>query len=551
VIVAAGTVIVVARLASDHHSVRSPVSGSRGGSVGLGGARLSVPPGAVTGRGHLVASTGNSPPSAGELRTGLVLAGGAKPVHFQVGGARVSGPLEITFRIGAVGLPGAVPAPGRATAVWLAYYDTAARRWQPVASRYDPATGTVTAQVRHLSWWAPWTWDWAGFALRLRQALSAFGSGRAAASSCPGIPKVTVTSAGGQDPPLIGCAASRSQGTFTVSITNNRGVSVVMSGVPPGATQDRASYRGFDEYIATREAVSHVLGGTDLPPSETLTYSLPLHGPPAMFTAEPTVPSYVLDLATAAGQALLDHAEFAKVSGAYATCVLDAVARDATASFADAPHLAVQCMPSLAEAVPALRGLKSPVLELLLKDAQFLLQDFDLAHDAWRGVRGAVSITGAFSPELIDWRNTTYTTTCVTGKPVSVTVRNGKGHYVISDQPYTYYFDLQVEGATRLGGTSSPTAVLLQCTPHPANFFSTVIHLVSPAGQQFGPELSAPNLLHAYQPYFDGHPFAYSNGTLQTGAQYYTSCHACGTVPYLLTWKWTGSQLKLLTATRQ
>ncbi len=393
-VVVAGAAVAVARLAGSHgRSVRVTVSAQRGGSVTLGGASLSVPAGVVSGSGYLVASTGGASPAAGGRGSGLALAEAAAPVHFQVTGAHPTGTLRVTFRVGAIRLPRSVPASARRNAVWLAYYDPAARRWQPVASRYDPATGTVTAQVRHLSWWAPWTWDWQGFSLRLRQALSAFGSGRAPAESCPGVLKVTAASAGGQDPPLIGCAASRSGGKLTVSVTNNRGISAVMSEVPPDATQDPAAYKGFYEYVASRDAVTRALGGADLPPSATLTYSLPLSGPPTAFTAVPTVPSYVLDLASAAGEALLGEAKFGKVSGAYATCVLNAVAHSEPASFSDAPQLALQCLPALEKTVPALSGLACPVLELVQQDARLLLQDFDLAHDDISGVSGKVTIT--------------------------------------------------------------------------------------------------------------------------------------------------------------
>lgn len=309
-----------------------------------------------------------------------------------VTGARVVGPVRITFRVRQFPLPSGLSAVSHASAVWLAFYDTSMHRWQPVASTYDPATRTVTAQVRHLSWWAPWTWDWQGFALRLRQSLSAIGSGRAPAASCAGVPKVTVTSAGGQDPPLIGCVAKRGPDMLTVSITNNRGVSMVMSGVPPDATQDPPSYQGFDEYIATRSATTHVLGAADLAPSETLTYALPLHGPPTAFTAGPTLRSYALDLASIVGEALVGVAEFGKVSGDYATCVLNAVAGSAPASFADIPRVAGKCLPALAKAVPALKGLSGPVIKLLQVDATVILQDYDLVHDTIRSVSGEVTI---------------------------------------------------------------------------------------------------------------------------------------------------------------
>jgi hypothetical protein len=382
-VVAAGVTVTVVRLEGNGHSVQAPVNGRLGGSVDMDSARLSVPPGSVSGSGHLVASTGGAPSASSGLASGLALANSLAPVHFQVTSARLTGPVEVTFRVGAA---------DAANAIWLAYYDPALRQWQPVPSRYDPRTGTVTAEVRHLSWWAPWTWDWQGFALRLRQTLSAFASGRAPAVSCPGVPKVTVTSAGGQDPPLLGCAAKRGATTLTVSITDNRGVSVVMSGVPPDATQDPPSYKGFDEYIATRFATRQILGGADLAPSQTLTYSVPLNGPTEVFTAAPTVKSYVLDLASVVGNSLVGAAQFGKLSGDYATCILNAVAGSAPASFADAPGVAVTCLPALEKAIPALKGLASTEAALLQADAILILQDYDLANDAIHGLTGGINI---------------------------------------------------------------------------------------------------------------------------------------------------------------
>ncbi len=132
-----------------------------------------------------------------------------------------------------------------------------------------------------------------------------------------------------------------------------------------------------------------------------------------------------------------------------------------------------------------------------------------------------------------------------------MTVRNGKGKYVVSTQPYKSYLELRVVGIAEgsLGGPGQQTAVLLLCLPYPTNFFVTEIQLFAPSGQLLAPALRAPSLIpNSYPPYFDGHPFTIGNGELVTGAGYYTSCHACGIVQYLLTWKWTGSQLKLQAA---
>jgi hypothetical protein len=395
-LVAAGaiTAVVVTRAGS---SVQAAVSAQEGGSVSLGDATLTVPAGAVRGNGQLVATTSGSP-SAGFGSGALV--GASAGVHFSVtGGARVTGKLIITFRVPSAGVPTSLPGSAVTSAVWLAFYDPASGRWQGVASSYDPTAGTVTARVAHLSWWMPWTWDWAGMALRARQALSAFGSGRASAVSCPGVPGVTVTSEGGQDPPMIGCAAKDDAGTLAITLTNNRGLSTVLSTIPPDARSGLSSYSGFYDYVASSAIATTVLGGPDLPPGGTRTYTLPPSGGPVTFTAAPTVSSYVLDLAAVAADTLIGKVQYGKINGDYARCALDAVART-TPSLADAPSLAVSCLHVLADLIPGYDDLVKAigtkalaVLQLAVVDIKLLLQTGDLAYDDLRVVQASVDIT--------------------------------------------------------------------------------------------------------------------------------------------------------------
>jgi hypothetical protein len=392
VIAVAGVAVAVAIHTSRSASAQASVDAQHGGSVELGGARLSVSPGAVSGQGHLTASASGAPSVSGSVAAGMAQVAGSVPVRFQMTGAGIAGPLVITFRVGTVAMPSGASAAGSTAAVWLAFYDPVAQLWRPVSSHYDAAAGIVTAQISHLSWWAPFTWDWQGVALRLRQSLSGLGGGRAAAVNCPGVPQVTVTSAGGQDPPLVGCAATAGHDSLTISITNNRGVSMVMSGVPPDATQDRPSYQGFGEYLMTQGITTQVVGGADLPPSETLTYSLPLRGPTAVFTASPTLGSYALDLANMISGAVLTETKFSGLSGSYITCTLNAIARREPATLVDAESLAESCLPTLAKAIPALEGLTGATVNLIIADVRLVLQDFDLANDAIRGVSGRVSI---------------------------------------------------------------------------------------------------------------------------------------------------------------
>jgi hypothetical protein len=132
------------------------VSAAQGGSMTLGRATLSVPPGAVNRQGFLHASTAGAPPrTAQQAGTGSspLLSAVSAPVHFTLTAARLTGPVRITFRIRPGVLPKSLSAAQRASAVWLSFYDPTGRRWQPVPTQYNPAAGTATAQVRHLSWW--------------------------------------------------------------------------------------------------------------------------------------------------------------------------------------------------------------------------------------------------------------------------------------------------------------------------------------------------------------------------------------------------------------
>ena len=376
------------------------VSASQGGSITLAGAKLSVPPGAVSGNGQLHASMAGAPPrtppQAGTGGSELLSAVSA-PVHFTVTGARLTRPVRITFRIRPGVLPTSLPAAVRADAVWLSFYDSAMGRWQAVPTQYDPAAGTATAQVRHLNWWMPWTWDWAGTALRTRQALSVLGSGRASPASCPGVPHVTSTNAGGQDPPLIGCAATAGHNTLAVSLTNNRGLTMVMAHVPADATPGPASYTGVAAFLtdhAFRAAFARRLGGAILPATETIPYSVPLHGPPEAFTASITVRSYLLDLALLAGEE-----GFGGITHQYLNCVLNTVLRSQVPSLTDVPGLATDCLPVLASTSPALKAMAKALGKRFLAivtgviiDLKLVLQTGDISYDQFRGIQGRVEI---------------------------------------------------------------------------------------------------------------------------------------------------------------
>jgi len=73
-------------------------------------------------------------------------------------------------------LPGQQERVSAGTALFLASLNTATGRWVPVPSRYNRATGAVSARVRHFSIWEPLDWVRARIAAVFNGALlSLFG----------------------------------------------------------------------------------------------------------------------------------------------------------------------------------------------------------------------------------------------------------------------------------------------------------------------------------------------------------------------------------------
>ena len=158
----------------------------------------------------------------------------------------------------------------------------------------------------------------------------------------------------------------------------------------------------------------------------------------------------------------------------------------------------------------------------------------------------------AISGSPVDWRNTSYVSTCggEAQQPFTVTVHDGQATYATSSQSD---YKIRVTAVTQgllPDSASDVTAVLLTCTPTPSNFFTTEIHVFTADNKPLTTVQQPPDLIPGgYMPYFSGNPFLIGNGLLTTGAEYYPSCHACGVVPYILTWKLNGDNLVLHKAT--
>jgi hypothetical protein len=364
----------------------APVTVHGGGVVRLAGAKLVLPPGAVSADGRVIARVQPASPAPTATAVNkpsphLLLA--ATPVQFTLIKSRLIHPATLSFPVSRRALPANAPRALGPDLAWLSYYNPQTHHWQPVPGRYHPATGTVTATVTHLSTWASQTWDWQAIALRLRQSLSAFGSGRAAPQSCPPIPHVSISAVGAPDPPLLGCATQVTSDTLTVTITSNRSYAMVAH-APADATPGPSSYNGFEEWARSRQAVTNVLGGPYLPPAASLTYTIPMHGGTEVFNAASSPKTHVLDEALVAATAVFDA-----VTPQWVSCVLATVARSQPASFADAPALAVKCFRVLAQAATIL----TPYLTPIMNNVQTILQTYDRAHDVALKINGQVQIT--------------------------------------------------------------------------------------------------------------------------------------------------------------
>lgn len=369
-------------------TAQSAVTAGKGGTVRLGGATLTVPPGAVPSDGAVSATTANPPPVAGTLGdgSGIGLLAASPPVTFTLTGTTFTSSATLTMPVNAR-VASDPTVSQRPDTFWLASYDPPSGAWQPVPSRYDPAHKTVSAQVSHLSGWAVWTWNWPDLLTRTRQALSGFGSGRAPQAACPSVNGVTITNDGGNDPPIVGCVSQdASSGPLTVAITNNRGFAMVLQG-PDDATLQPPTYKGFSEWARNRPGVMQYLGGVYLAPTETVTYTVPALGGPEVFSAAPSWKTHVIDDGIAAADAV-----FGAVTLGYSNCIFDNIARSEPAPLSDAPGMVVECFPVLAEGNAIYKFYEDHIqpVQDFTKNA---LTQYDEIRDTLLNVHGQVQIT--------------------------------------------------------------------------------------------------------------------------------------------------------------
>jgi hypothetical protein len=143
----------------------SAAVGAAGGRVVVpGGPTVDVPAGSVSGNGRFVvrkAMPDHLAPTSPSPFLGVLGA-----YEFALEGARLTGPVRITFPVLVQPLPKQADADAAAV---LGHFDAATRNWKIVPAQYDPDKRVITAEIYELSWWNPFTWDFAA----LRNAVAA------------------------------------------------------------------------------------------------------------------------------------------------------------------------------------------------------------------------------------------------------------------------------------------------------------------------------------------------------------------------------------------
>lgn len=358
-----------------------------------GGAMLVIPPGAVSGNGRVIARIGGPQEGTilslnGQSVSAMpALAAAGSQVSFQLTGAALVHTATLTMPVDPAALQQAGGAASQPDAAWLAFYDAVGHRWQYAGGRYDPVTHSVSAQVAHLSLWAPFTFAWQQIGAALRQALSGLLSERATLAPCPRVSGVTVSDSGGPDGPVIGCASEARAGQLTVTITSNRGYAMVVP-TPGGVTPGPPQYTGYTEFLDTQPGAAEKLGGEYLAPTESLTYTMPLDGSPVVFDAAASVKTYVLDVGILLTRIMLNARSFG-----LSDCLLDNMANSGPLPLSAAPRLLVECIPLLGGVAKDASTAFGDFVAAVAFGREYVGAVLDLNGDAQSNFSGTVGIT--------------------------------------------------------------------------------------------------------------------------------------------------------------
>jgi hypothetical protein len=357
-----------------------------------GGATVVIPPGAVSADGHLIARAGSSRAgtklslNGSPATTRSVFESAGNQVKLELTGARLIHPAVLTVRADPALLQQAGGSANRPNSAWLAFYDAAGNRWQPVVSRYDSVTHSVSAQVSHLRLWAPFTFAWQPIGALLRKTLSGLLSERAPTTPCPGVNGVVISNSGGPDGPVKGCPSQAGSGQLMVTITSNRDYAMIVP-TPQGVTMEPQEYTGYTEFLRTRPNAVKKLGGEYLAPTASLAYTMSLYGSPVLFSAAASVKTYLLDVGIILTRSILNI----RTAG-LSDCLLDNMANSGALPLSAAPGLLVECLPVIGGAAKEAWAALGDFLAAVAFAKEEVGAVLDLNGDARSGFTGTVQV---------------------------------------------------------------------------------------------------------------------------------------------------------------
>lgn len=140
-----------------------------------GGGKLIVPRTSITDGARVVIRRAKGPAvDAGSRALG-------RPVSLKMRHGRLVGSVRLILPLrGHVRTRGF---PYQST-VRLAYYNARARRWETVPATINRKRRTISARLRHFSWYNPLSWDWDSIVLRLDQRIGELRGARTAPAPC-------------------------------------------------------------------------------------------------------------------------------------------------------------------------------------------------------------------------------------------------------------------------------------------------------------------------------------------------------------------------------
>lgn len=310
------TIVARAVFPKSSFSAHSTVSPSHSTTLSLSaGASVTLSSGSAP-AGAVLSATSTSPPHIWNWLAQPLRA----PVRLGLSTGKIHGTATLEFPYNPASVPRGVPV---AQAFGVATYNPVRGVWVDHAVVIDTVHHLLIATVRHFSWWAAWTWNWADIGAKISQDVLSILGKRTSPPSCqsgvlPAYVQDVVTVAS-PDSPLYSCAEN-AEGTLEIKMVDNRNYADVLTFGAPVSVAHHDNGGNPLQYAVSKLIGPH-LGHNQL-------YIPPLAGgyveipdtpfQVAVFKAGPTIGTLFADVA----QLALGAVNLAKIGGFYTKIAL-------------------------------------------------------------------------------------------------------------------------------------------------------------------------------------------------------------------------------------